>query len=50
MKTFFYSFTFEEEESKDLKMNNVKRKENLGFGIGSHREAIFEFLIHYIRN
>ena len=50
MKTFFYIFTFEEEESKDLKMNNMKRKKNWGFGIVSHRETIFEFLIHYIRN
>ena len=33
MKIFFYIFTFEEEYTKDLKINDVERKTNFGFGI-----------------
>ena len=45
MKIFFYIFTFEEKDSKDLKVYDVKRKGNFGFGIFSCRETILEFLI-----
>ena len=44
----FYIFTFEE-DSKDVKISNVKRKDNFEFGIFScseYRKAILEFLIH----
>ena len=33
MKIFFYNFTFEEEYTKDLKINDVERKANFEFGI-----------------
>ena len=31
----FYIFTFKEEDSKDMKISDVKRKDNFGFGIFS---------------
>ena len=46
----FYIFTFEEEDFKDLKINNVKRKGNFGFRIFPYRSTILEFLIFYIKN
>ena len=46
----FYIFTFEEENRKDLKTNDLKRKDNFGFGKFSYRKSILEFLILYIRN
>ena len=46
----FYIFTFEEEDRKDLKTNDLKRKGNFGFGKFSYRKSILEFLILYIRN
>ena len=33
MKIYFYIFTFEEEYTKDLKINDVERKANFEFGI-----------------
>ena len=38
MKIFFYNFTFEEEYTKDLKINDVERKANFEFGIFWYRE------------
>ena len=46
----FYIFTFKEGDSKDMKISDVKRKDNFGFGIFSQRDTILEFFILYIRD
>ena len=50
MKIFCYIITFEEEGSKDLKINDVKRKDNFTFGIFSYWDTLLEFLILYNKN
>ena len=37
MKILFYIFTFEEKDSKDFKINDLKRKNNFGLDIFFHR-------------
>ena len=45
----FLYFYFRRRKQR-LKNEQREKKKKLGFGIVSHRETIFEFLIHYIRN
>lgn len=43
MKIFFYIFTFKEKDSNGFKISDIKRKDNVEFGIFSYRETILEF-------
>ena len=43
-------FTFQEKDSKNFKINDVKRKDNFEFMMFSYRETILEISILYIRN